>query len=131
MNANVFENAVVINGLIVINLCKHSVAGLVNGEVMTFPAVVNGKDANVSVKTVNKGTLGGFALVGTEFGEVKNLPEPIENTVFIVNGMVFERCSERKDIIAPDSGPSAIRENGQVKHVIQWKTHSLVLKLEA
>ena len=50
------------------------------------------------------------------YGGVTGLPEPEDGTVLVVSTMVADalRSSGRKDIYVPDSGPDAIRENGQI-----------------
>ena len=51
-------------------------------------------------------------------GEVIGLPEPEENTVYIVSAMVAQAVPDRKDVYAPDTGSTAIRDdNGDVLYV--------------
>ena len=47
------------------------------------------------------------------YGQVQGLPEPHSGVAYIVSQMVAAR-SNRTDLLYPDSGPDAIRENGQV-----------------
>ena len=49
-----------------------------------------------------------------EFGEVAGLPAPEEGVIFIVSALVAQRCIGRKDVFSPDTGPTAIREGGQI-----------------
>jgi hypothetical protein len=53
------------------------------------------------------------------FGEVIDLPEPVEGTRFIVSGMVLAACKGRADVVAPATGhPDVIRdENRRIKSV--------------
>lgn len=108
----------------IINLNKHSVSGLFNGSVVTFPACEQGKECKVAVTSKEVERIPGFKCVETTYGEVQNVPDPQEGVVYIVNMIVLDRMPNRKDLIAPDSGPSAVRnEKNQVLHVVQWKVN--------
>ena len=43
------------------------------------------------------------------FGKVVGLPEPQENVVFLVSSMVLSAAVGRNDVCAPDTGPTAVR----------------------
>ena len=52
------------------------------------------------------------------FGDVQDLPEPVDGVRLIVSGMVASRVPGRKDVVSPATGhPDCVRENGQVKSV--------------
>lgn len=111
----------------IINLNKHAVSGVFNGEVVSFPACEQGKECRVSVTSKEVERVPGMKCVETTYGEVQNVPEPQEGVVYIVNMIVLDRMPHRKDLIAPDSGPSAVRnEKSQVLHVVQWKVNPLM-----
>lgn len=111
----------------IVNLNKHAVSGLVNGSVVTFPACEAGKECKVAVTSKEVERVGGMKCVETTYGEVQNVPPPQEGVVYIVNMIVLDRLPHRNDLIAPDSGPSAVRnEKGQVLHVVQWKVNPLM-----
>jgi hypothetical protein len=57
----------------------------------------------------------GYPVFKSVPGELEDAPEP-NGDLFIVSTMVAQN-SDRYDFIAPDTGPTAIRENGQVKAV--------------
>lgn len=48
-------------------------------------------------------------LVDKKYTAVQDLPEPKENTMYIVSQLVLEACNYRRDLIAPDSGDGAVR----------------------
>jgi hypothetical protein len=49
------------------------------------------------------------------FGQVEGLPEPAEDTVFIVSGMVAAACRGRDDVVCPATGHAeTVRRDGQV-----------------
>lgn len=51
------------------------------------------------------------------WGEVTNLPDPEASVLLIVSGMVAARVPHRRDVVSPDTGPTARREAGQVTGV--------------
>lgn len=61
----------------------------------------------------------------SQFGKVENLPPPQEGTVYIVSLVALqaikEQHPERKDVLAPDTGPDsgAIRQDGKVVAVVR------------
>lgn len=61
----------------------------------------------------------GIRVVAQTKGEVVGLPDAVEGTYLIVSGMVLDALNgTRPDVFAPDTGPDAIRENGQIKAVL-------------
>jgi len=54
-------------------------------------------------------------LVRQTTGQVTGLPEAQPDTILIVSGMVLAALNgTRQDVVAPDTGADAIRENGQI-----------------
>lgn len=51
----------------------------------------------------------------TTWGETHNLPEPQDDTIYVVSLLVAQR-NPRPDVFSPGTGPQdgAIRENGQI-----------------
>ena len=68
----------------------------------------------VSSKAEMLEVLDGIPLSRIVYGEVQDLPAPEYGVVFIVSGLVLGRVQNRLDLFAPDSGPTAIRENGNI-----------------
>ena len=56
------------------------------------------------------------------YGEVEGLPEPQPGVLYIVSMLVAQRVM-RADVVSPDSGPTAIRENGQIVAVRALNRH--------
>ena len=63
----------------------------------------------------------GIPMVQTVTGEVEGLPEPAPGILYLCSTMVAQ-AAKRRDVIAPDTGPTAIRENGQVVAVRRFQT---------
>jgi acetyl-CoA carboxylase carboxyltransferase component len=88
-----------------INLTPHAIS--VEG-LGTFPA--SGEVARVSTVCTVVGEVAGIAAYKQSFGDVVGLPSPIEGTVYIVSGMVISAVIGRSDVVAPDTGSTAIRD---------------------
>jgi hypothetical protein len=59
--------------------------------------------------------VGGVRVVMQVMGAVTGLPDPAEGVALIVSGMVLTALGgARPDVFAPDTGPDAIREGGQI-----------------
>lgn len=60
-------------------------------------------------------SVAGVRLVRQTVGQVTGLPDAAPDTTYIVSGMVLGALNgTRPDVVAPDTGPDAIRENGQI-----------------
>ena len=109
----------------VINLTPHEICLVGEGdEVVTrIPSI--GRVARVSTRATEQAQVeveGHWVpIVSTQFGEVEGLPEPTpaEGTIFIVSSIVLAALKgARKDVVAPDTGPTAVRNaDGTVKGV--------------
>lgn len=61
------------------------------------------------------GAISGVRLIKQTLGEVQGLPEPKADTIYVVSAMVLSALAgARADVVAPDTGADAIRENGQI-----------------
>ncbi len=99
-----------------VNVTPHAiVVRLADGSEQVFPP--SGVIARCSSKNIPCSSIEGVPCSKTSFGEVEGLPPPQEGVVYIASLLVRER-SARSDVVSPDTGPTAIRENGQVKAVL-------------
>lgn len=112
-----------------LNLTPHAI-GVVDGvdgeTVHILPA--SGQVARVSTRSVPQGTLGlpgGIVLpvMTTVYGSVEGVPAP-GGEKFIVSSMVLDRLGPeyRGQAFAPDTGPTALRKDGQIVAVRQFRT---------
>ena len=78
--------------------------------------------ARVSTTQNVVGNINGIDLVETVQGQVEGLPEIEEGKMYIVSGMVLSALKgSRADVIAPDTGSTAIRnEKGQIIAVTRF-----------
>ncbi len=99
------------------NLTPH-VIRLQRPDGETIEIQPSGQVARVAVEEREVGQLSGFPLVLRRFGRVENLPEPDGDTIFVVSAVVLEAVKAsggRADVVAPDTGATAVRDaNGQI-----------------
>lgn len=86
----------------IINLTPHDVTIINEDNKVTIAP--SGIVARVSAKTVYTGEILNdlIPISKTEYGEIENLPDPIEDTCFIVSSLVAQRVRERTDIFIPN-----------------------------
>ncbi len=110
----------------IVNLNKHAIVLFLNvkGQEEHIKLEPSGMIATVSVKQTVEKFINGFPCVKNEYGDVVGLPAPEDDTLYLVNAIVLERAKNtmaRRDCIAPDTGPTAIRdEKGQVIAVTRF-----------
>lgn len=105
-----------LGNLTVVNLTPHTIGIKVGENDYTFPS--SGKNVRVSTKEIDTGLVGNIVpSIKRELGQVEGLPSPQPDTIYIVSSMVLSEIKDRDDVYAPDTGPTAIREGGQVKAV--------------
>lgn len=78
--------------------------------------------ARVAVKSVQVGTIDGIPVMQSEYGAIENLPDPVDGVFYVASMLVAQRAA-RADVLSPDSGPTAIREHGQivaVRALVAW-----------
>lgn len=99
-----------------INLTPHVVnVELTDGSKLAFePTKPEARMSVSSAPTSFENYESEVPLVAPVFGEVTNLPEPVEGVAYIVATMLAQRVM-RPDVVSPDTGKTAIRnEAGQV-----------------
>jgi len=104
-----------------VNLTPHEIRVVKDDCEVIIPP--SGGVARVKTEQVEVGSIDGIPVVKTEFGEVEGLPDPEPNTIYIVSSIVAQAVAgEREDVVAPDTGPTAIRdENGRIVAVRRFQ----------
>lgn len=105
----------------IINLTKHAICLADEGGCIVATIQPSGVEARVSTTQKNVGNINGVALNMTVYGEVTGIPEPQENTVYVVSSLIAARAL-RSDVVSPDTGATAVRQNGQVIAVRAFQT---------
>lgn len=92
----------------IINATPHDIVVLKGDVKVTFPK--SGIIARVSSSYEELESLDGFNISHQTFGEIEGLPEETNETIYIVSAMVLSANRSRRDLIAPDTGVTAIRD---------------------
>jgi hypothetical protein len=106
-----------------VNVTPHDVRVLLpDGSERVFPP--SGIRAVVSATPTPRGEWDGIPLISTTWGQLEGLPEPAEGTLYIGSTLAAQAATRegRRDVVSPDSGPSAVRENGQIYAVRAFQT---------
>lgn len=107
-------------GVEFINLTPHAITVLdLAGKEHTFPpsGTVARVNTSIDATTKIKGVDGDFKVTVQSFGAIQGLPPAKPGTAYIVSGMLLDKAGRTDDVVAPDTGPTAIRESGQIKAV--------------
>jgi hypothetical protein len=93
----------------IINLTPHPL-NLVNEEGASEEIPSSGV-ARLGMTTRPLGRLCGYALTQTEPVAVTGLPLPLPGIVYVVSALVAQAVPDREDVVSPDMGPSAVRDD--------------------
>ena len=103
-----------------VNLTPHAICIRAGSFTLDLPSKGVARVA-VGQSEVASGYLGFFVgeepvfapIVQTHYGDVVGLPGPDENpgACYLVSALVLQRCAGRTDVFAPDTGPTAIRDD--------------------
>ena len=105
-----------------INLTPHKIVVRLNGRDITIPP--SGQVARVAATSRAVATVGEIPIVVTEFGEITGLPEPTPGVLYLASTLVAQAAARlgRTDVVSPDTGPTAIRQDGQIVAVTRLQT---------
>jgi hypothetical protein len=96
-----------------INLTPHQITIQVDECLgLTFPGAAT--PARVQMIEGPADSIGDIPAVTSRPGPVTGIPGARPGTYYIVSRIVFDAAPWRKDLVAPDTGTTAIREAGQV-----------------
>jgi hypothetical protein len=94
-----------------LNLTPHEIVIRTEAGEFRFPP--SGTVARVQTIEMVVGTLESFPVIRREMGQAEGLPDP--SIPCLVSAMVLSAVPNRPNTFAPDSGPTAIRnEKGQI-----------------
>ena len=82
--------------VVVVNLTPHDINIFVEGQIITFEP--SGMIARASSSIEEIGRIGSIPVFKTVLGEITGLPEPKENTIYLVSRAVAERVPDRAGI---------------------------------
>lgn len=86
----------------ILNLTPHSISFVdENGNVIRI-VEPSGDVARLATRTVVTGEYDSIPITETVYGEIQGLPDPIDDTIFIVSSLVAQRVPERDDVFIPN-----------------------------
>lgn len=91
------------------NLTPHAVT-IVSDDGDAITIAPSGTIARLSTRDQDAGTIAGIPIVVRRTAAITGLPDPVPGHVYIVSAMVAEAAAGRTDVLAPDTGPTAIRD---------------------
>jgi len=117
-----------------VNLTPHEVVVEADGVRCSFPSEGNARvivkqspykqvcvDESFTIQGGDGRTMANIPLFLNLYGAVEGLPDPQPKTLYIVSLMVINALRAespdgviRGDVVSPDSGPTAIREDGKI-----------------
>lgn len=105
----------------IVNLTPHAIT-IMAEETLVIPPTT--PSARVRQTYEEASPVNGIPVVRSVMGEVENLPEPVDGTIYVVSAIVAQQCRHRPDVYAPDTGAGAVRdEKGMivgVKGLVQY-----------
>jgi len=105
----------------IVNLTPHiiKISNLENLDIIEVEP--SGTVCRVDVYQTEVDRLFGYIpIMQNRYGELIDLPNPEENTIFLVSSLVLSRIEHRNDVYAPDTGPTAVRNaTGHIVSVIR------------
>lgn len=106
----------------IISLLPHDTVVRIDGRDITIPP--SGQVARVAATAREVTKVGDIPIVVTEFGEITGLPEPKVGVLYLTSTLLAQAAARlgRNDVVSPDTGPTAIREGGQVVAVTRLQT---------
>lgn len=98
----------------IVNLTPHDIV-ITNGPTIK----PSGKVARVSVQQVDAGTINGVPVKKQTFGDIVDLPDPADDTVYIVSALVLSaaKAAGRTDCVAPDTANAVRNDDGHIVSV--------------
>ena len=100
-----------------VNLTQHDIVVFdQNGnEVLRVPP--SGITARVEQSETQVGYINGVPVYKVTYGDIQNLPEPQENTIYIASLLVLQALQakgiQRQDVVAPNTGPNSVVRDQQ------------------
>lgn len=99
----------------IVNLTPHDVTVIVDGERQTWPST--GAARVIEVRTELR-PLAGIPRFAAQGVEVRGLPDAQPGTYLVVSRMVLDALPDRIDLVAPDTGATALRDDrGRIEAV--------------
>ncbi|MFZ5366583.1 MAG: hypothetical protein ACOZBZ_04910 [Patescibacteria group bacterium] len=94
---------------LLLNATPHQI-NLVDADGKTIRTIEpSGVVARCTATQTEVGQIEGIPIVKSVFSEVTGLPEPDGETVYIVSSLVAQALAGKREVVSPDTGPTALR----------------------
>jgi hypothetical protein len=99
----------------IVNLTPHTVR-IVDDQKNVIAEYPSQGSCRVKTAYQTTGTVNQVPVLKTTYGETEGLPDPAENTIYIVSMVVAQANPTREDLVCPNSAPdqSVRDEAGQI-----------------
>ncbi len=91
-----------------VNCTPHIIRIFKNESMIEIPP--SGYIARIDIKQIVVSNIDGIPVVKNLYGMPDGLPGPKEDHFYIVSKLVRDNLEGRPDVVAPDTGPTAIRD---------------------
>ena len=83
----------------IINLTPHTINFHSCGKIYSIPSsgIARATSERTQINTIN-----GFPVYTVSYGNVENLPEPKENTIYVVSALTAQAVPDREDVFIVD-----------------------------
>lgn len=95
-------NSFNVTNINIVNLVPHDVVFVDDENSVICTVSPSGMLARVAAQTKVIGSINGIPVTSTEYGDVVGLPDPEEDTIYIVSSMVAKQVPDRKDVFIPN-----------------------------
>lgn len=114
-----------------INLTPHTVRVADANDNVIFSLDPSGAKAIARTTPDIIASIDDIPLSATKYGAISGLPDPVPDTLYIVSTLIFAHpdVAHRNDLVVPDSGPDAIRRDGQPYAVRRFTVRPGILDL--
>ena len=105
----------------IVNLTTHKiVVRLPDGDRVFEPS---GQVVRCVAEAVSDGNADGIPIMLSFFGALNDLPAPQDGVLYLCSTPAAQKASQmgRTDVVAPDTGPTAIRVDGQIVAVTRFQ----------
>jgi hypothetical protein len=99
-----------------INMTPHAIALADEAGNIIRTIEPSGSVARMTTSQEVVGVFDSIPFKRTVYGEIQGLPAQEEGVMLVVSTLIAS-AARRSDVVSPDTGPTAVRENGQVKAV--------------
>lgn len=88
--------------MIIVNCTPHALSFMDTNNTILRVVEPSGMVARAAQSREQVSTIDGIPVNRTSFGQVENLPDPKEDTIYVVSALTAQACPERADVFITD-----------------------------